>query len=93
MHLFDGTKTQEGLEIEWNAETTIFYVQLNHQSSVFLYARVTAAAAGRTLFKRKWSLDQSPRMPSSSNCAAVDMGAPCKISLWCKPNPAVALNL
>lgn len=47
----------------------------------------------RTLFKRKWSLDQSPRMPSSSNCAAVDISAPCKISLWCKPNPAVALNL
>lgn len=47
----------------------------------------------RTLFKQKWSLDQSPRMPSSSNCAAVDISAPCKISLWCKPNPAVALNL
>lgn len=51
------------------------------KSSNFPYARVTAAAAGRTLFKWKWSQDQSPRMPSSSNCAAADIGAPCKISL------------
>lgn len=82
-----------GIQMLCGHRSQCFYLQRNHQSCVFPYARVTAAAAGRALFKRKWSLDQSPRMPSSSNCAAVDIGAPCKISLWCKPNPAVALNL